>query len=387
MIMPEYIPRDIYEVAELFEDLLFMRTGKFSEPDPQEKPFVLNKDGIELLGRLGIAGRIFRRWYQTTWGWDNPSKCFAGETPRMELARYHKGLVDGSAYVGLQLVKSESKGAKIVPSIYEEEIQSAGGVFPMGLGFLPSTTEARRNFNQLPPPNFDPEFKNFASLIEVIGSEIEREEIEELPQNVEERAWQIFWPNVCMEILLNCELKIPHDALIAASSVFRSIVEYAIKEEGNSPDDYVDFTRLFDALWNFFRELDPRLLPIEEVATQDHQKTTKLMNRTNGPRSLKVFYNLGNLLDELLLFPADRYFGAVECVWTDKMNFLQDLATSAYLLNHDLKMSYPKKLNKEQKKFWATGIEQKATDIYRIWFSPPTCFRILPRFLKYFKKS
>ena len=70
---------------------------------------------------------------------------------------------------------------------------------------------------------------------------------------------------------------------------------------------------------------------------KNRKSASDLMKISNGLYSLNVYYNLGNLLDELLLFPADRYFGAVECVWTDKMNFMNDLAVGIYLLNNNLK--------------------------------------------------
>ena len=383
----DYLPRDIYEFCDLFEDMLFMRTEKFLPDEPQDQKISLNRAGLQLLGNLGITGRIFRRWYQTTWGWNNPSRHFEGETPRMELAGCYQGLSSGDAYVGVQMLQDELNNVKIVPAFYDKsEIDRFGGVFAFGRSFLPSTNEARAKFNLLPAPNYDPGFKEFVAIAKEIEDDIERNKIEELPKNLEERAWRVFWSDACMTIPLNCELKLPRRDLVELGSVTQIILELAIKEQKNKQDNYIYIDQVVAAVWGMFRKFDKRLLSMEELTAENQKSISLIVNKANGPYSLNVFYNFNNLLDELLLFPADRYFGAVECVWTDKMNFINDLAATISLLNNNLKpLSLDTKLTKEQKIFYQhTKIEEKNADIYRIWFSPMTCFRILPRFLKYF---
>src|SRR3989344_7343942 len=150
----DYLPRDIYEFCDLFEDMLFMRTEKFLPDEPQDQKISLNRAGLQLLGYLGITGRIFRRWYQTTWGWNNPSRHFEGETARMELAGRYQGLSSGDAYVGVQMLQDELNNVKIVPAFYDKsEIDRFGGVFAFGRSFFPSTTEARAKFHLLSAPN------------------------------------------------------------------------------------------------------------------------------------------------------------------------------------------------------------------------------------------
>jgi len=385
----QFRPRDIYEMGEFFEDLLFMRTNKFSDEEAgaNSKVVALSATGSQLLGRLGITGRIFRRWYQTTWGWDNPSQWFAGETPRMELCKRYPDLTNGDVYASTQLLQSAPDEIKVMPVLYEKkEIKNAKGIITMGFNFLPKTLEARSRFHQLSAPSFDPGFKEFANNIEAIEREVAKEKLEKLPIAFEARCWRVFWSDACITIPLNCGLKLSHNDLITIGSAMQLIVERAVKEQASIPASYINFDSLFSAIWEVFCSFDSALLPLELLRIGRGKSMSVLTSKAKGPYSLNVYYNLGNLFDELLLFPADRYFGACECVWTDKENFLNDLVTSFLLLNNDLQLpTVNNKLTKAQKLFrHATAIEERSLDIYRIWFCPPTCFRILPKFVKYF---
>lgn len=226
-------PRTIYEMGELCEDLIFMRTEKFSdEKESDSKKLALNRAGVQLLGNLGIIGRIFRRWYQTTWGWESPSQWFKGETPRMELSKYYPDLKEGNTYVSAQLLKDRFGEAKVIPALYEiKEIKKSGGIINMGCNFIPKSLGGREHFQHLPAPNFDPEFKEFISLVEQIEGDIRREKIEKLSNDLEERYWQIFWTDALMTIPLNCGLKLSHDKLMAISSMTGIIIRQAIKEQ------------------------------------------------------------------------------------------------------------------------------------------------------------
>ena len=380
-------PRDIYEMVEMFEDILFMRTEKFMEKDDSDLDVALSSKSYFLLGSIGITGRIFRRWYQTTWGWNNSSRWFRGETPRMELAKRHKGLISGETYFSVQLVKDEQDNFKIIPSLYgKEEISKKYGIFDFGRSFLPTKIDGRENFHLLPPPNYDPGFKFFVNMLEETERDIEESKSEKLPSDTESRFWHVFWSDACITILLNCELDLSRHRLIEMSAMFRALLEGAILNQGSQSDDYISIDGIFNSVWKVFQQFDKKLLPLDEIISKSKNQTSHLLKKPTGPYSLNAFYNFGNLFDELLLFPADRYFGAVECVWTDQQNFLNDLMSSIYLLKNNLQpFRTNKTLTKEQKKFIdETNIQEKVEDIYRIWFAPPTYFRVLPRFLKYF---
>ena len=55
----DYSSRDMYELSEFFEDMLFMRTEKFL-PDVTDREIHLSNTGLQLLGNLGITGRIWK---------------------------------------------------------------------------------------------------------------------------------------------------------------------------------------------------------------------------------------------------------------------------------------------------------------------------------------
>jgi hypothetical protein len=296
-------------------------------------------------------------------------------------------LNSGDTYVSAQLVKDELGDYKVAPSLYDkDEINKKGGIFTFGRSFLPKEVSGREKFHMLPPPNYDPGFKFFVSTLESIERQIEDSRSEKLPLDTERRFWQIFWSDACITILLNCEFDLSRHKLIEMSALFRGLLESTILRQGLGPDDYLSVDGIFSVAWEIFRKFDNKLLPQDEILSKSKEQVSRLLKKPTGPYSLNIFYNFGNLFDELLLFPADRYFGAIECVWTDQQNFLNDLIASIYLLKNNLQPSRPDKiLSKEQKKFISeTNIQDKVDDIYRIWFVPPTCFRILPRFLKYF---
>ena len=379
------IPRDEREMCSLFEDLLFMKTEKFIKQPRDQSPIAISARGKTLLGQLGITGRIFRRWYQTTWGSAGNSRYFSGETPRQELSVRYPDLADGHAYMNVELVMAREP--EIVPHFFtKDEIGKYGGAFSMGRSVFADYSKKRQKLNRLTAPHFDPEFRHFLSDLEIAEKEILDANIMQLPKDTEIRFWKIFWQDAIISFALNLELELPRNDIIKIGAFFHSLLDYAMANQGNGPDDFIDFDNVFRACWDILSRFDKRLLPADKIAHSKGRDSgiDALMNTKDGPYSLAVWYNLSNLFDELILFPADRYFGAVECVWTDKENFLGDLLITYELLNNNLEIKYDKKFTKEQKTFLATGIEEKAVNIYRLWFAPPTAFRFLPRALKYF---
>src|SRR3989344_869442 len=378
------VPRDEREMCSLFEDLLFMKTEKFVKRPRDQSPVAISERGKTLLGNIGITSRIFRRWYQTTWGNGGNSRYFLGETPRQELSVHYPDLAGGHAYMNVELVMAEEP--KIIPHFFtKDEVKKYGGVFSMGRDVFADYAKKHQKLNRLLAPHFDPEFRHFLSNIERVGGEIIGANIMQFPQDTEARFWKIFWQDATISYALNLELDLPRKDVIEISAFFHSLFGYTVANQGNGSDDFINFDNMFQACWDILLRFDKRLLPSDEIVNLKERcgNFDALMNIKDGPYSLAIWYNLANLFDELILFPADRYFGAVECVWTDKQNFLNDLLITYELLNNNLKIKYDQGFTKEQKRFLAAGIEKKATDIYRLWFAPPTAFRFLPRALKY----
>ncbi|MCX6741488.1 MAG: hypothetical protein NTY61_03775, partial [Candidatus Parcubacteria bacterium] len=270
--------------------------------------------------------------------------------------------------------------AKIYPRLFgREAIKKADGIFTMGKSSLPAKVSERKNFDHLPAPNYDPDFKNFIDLLDQTESQLVETNLIKLPLATEAKAWQVFWHDISITLTLNLGLALPRDTQILISALIHRLFDEFLVNVSNKHDNYIDFDEVIYRLWDILYHYDDQLVPFEQVSANNDKGIEKMLSSKKGTYSLTVFYNLTNLFDELFLFPADQYFGVVECVWTDKISFFNDLMTTCQLLKNDLKIPLPSKITSKQKKFLATGIEEKVTDIYRLWFSPPTAFRFLPQ--------
>lgn len=374
-------PRDENEMVELFEDLLFMRTEKFLGREVGKKDRDISSKDIELLGTLGITDRIFRRWYQTTWHYhDFAPKHFSGMTPRQELSIRYPALSTGHAYLSTELVKMDT-GPKVLPHFFTQNIiESIGSIFSYGKNEL-SRQKTPKGETILVPPSYDVGFKEFVSRMEEIEQDIKKYKITTLPEDSENRYWQIFWQDVSLTLALNSELNLPRKRLIELSVVLRFLFAAFAKGQGRNSGDFLSFDELFYNVWKICKDFDPKLISLEKLLFRNDSDISRILELKNGPYSFSVYYNLTNILDELFLFPADRYFGVVECVWTDKESFLRDLMMTINLLKNNLKL--PSLGGKDSPRYPKLNIEEKTTDIYRLWFSPPTAFRILPRALEF----
>lgn len=374
-------PRDENEMIELFEDLLFMRTEEFLGHEADKKDIGISSKDIELLGTLGITDRIFRRWYQTTWHYhDFAPKHFSGMTPRQELSIRYPSLATGHAYLSTELVKMNT-GSKVLPHFLTPNImESIGSIFSYGKNEL-SQQKASAGETILVPPSYDVSFKEFVSRMEEIEQDIKKYKITTLPEDSEKRYWQIFWQDVPLTLALNSELDIKQKKLIELSVPLRFLFEAFAKRQGENSGDFLSFDELFYNVWQICQDFDPKLISLEKLLFRNDSDISGILELKNGQYSFSVYYNLTNILDELFLFPADRYFGAIECVWTDKESFLRDLMMTITLLKNNLKI--PSSEKNYDPKFPNLNIEEKTTDIYRLWFSPPTAFRILPRALEF----
>lgn len=374
-------PRNEKELCQLFEDLLFMRTEKFLAREVGKKGITLSPENIDLLGALGITSRIFRRWYQTTWHYhDFASKHFSGMTPRQELSIRYPTLATGHTYISAEMVKMGAE-PKIIPHFFSQNMaEFTEGVFSYGKS-QQLQKEKTAGKTILTSPSYDIGFKEFTLRMEEVEQDIKKYKIIQLSKISEKRYWQLFWHDTPITLALNSELKLPHDRLIELSVALHFLFNALVKRQGKNSGDFMSFDELFYNVWRICQDFDSKLLPLDKILVRDARTIPKILELENGEYSFSVYYNLTNLLDELFLFPADRYFGAVECVWIDKESFLRDLMVTFELLKNNLRTPF---LNKgHQEKYPGININEKATDIYRLWFSPPTAFRILPRTLEF----
>ena len=158
-------PRNEAELCTLFSDLVFMR---FNKGLSRVK---LNSPGEQRLRASTLINRIFRAWYQTTWGDTGWTDAFRGETPRQELSVRHPDIENGDAMLSVSLeefISSPYIGnggggtrLEVAPKLFtKKDLRSAGGAFLYGLAELKIQPDG------VVAPNYDPGFRAFAERLQ-----------------------------------------------------------------------------------------------------------------------------------------------------------------------------------------------------------------------------
>lgn len=378
--MPELImPRNEKELCGLFEDLLFMRTEKFPGflKEKSDDDFKLNEGDLGLLRKTGITGRIFRRWFQTTWGLNSWSVFFSGETPRQELGHYYPGPLGGNALLYVEM-EERNKKWRVIPRLFlKKDIGGDGGVFSAGLKNIKLQSLA---------PSFDFGFKKFAEYMLQVERLAQSLRSYNPPRDEEEKWWKLFWEQIGASLAFNIQMELPPKQLIKIAFEIQKFLDYFVQQQGRGTGDFIEIDNLFAYLWDILMGNDKRLLPYALMIDKNEKIMDARMNEPGYLYSTKIFYLLGHIFDEKILFPIDVYFGGAECVWTDHQNFLGAMINTTLLLKNNL--APPKKvlkLNPEEKKQMDyLGVTETAFNIERTWFAPPTVFRLLPSVMRYF---
>lgn len=373
------MPRGEKELCGLFEDFLFMRTEKFPGflKEKSDVAYKLNSDDLGLLHKTGIAGRIFRRWFQTTWGYNTWSTFFSGETPRQELGHYYPDHDDGG---GLLYVEMEewNKKWRVVPHLFlKKDIGEGGGVFTAGLKNIKLQSSA---------PSFDFGFKKFAEYMLQVEKLAQSLRSYNPPANENEKWWKLFWEQAGASLAFNIQLELPPKQLIKIAFEIQKLLDYFAERQGNGAGDFIEIDNMFMYLWGVLMGNDKRLLSYAKMTDKNEKLMSSRMSESYYLYSTKIFYLLGHIFDEKILFPIDMYFGGVECVWTDHQNFLGAMINTTLLLKNDLAPleKSPKLSAEEKRQVDYIGIMETAFNIERTWFAPPTVFRLLPRVKRYF---
>jgi len=371
----DYPPRNEYQLCELFEDLLFMRSEKFMPKEDQKESerFRLTEKEIQLLHKLGILNRIFRRWFQTTWGYEGNSEHFKGETPRQELARLHSELNKGEEYLSVKLAKQE-KDWRIVPCYFSKRIlEKEGGVFEYGLKNL----EGRKD--EIVEPQLDCEFKTFADWLKQGEKVVKKMKPEIKFENEFIKYWKLFLETAPSNLVLNCQMKLTDKEFASLSFKFRNCLIQFFSSQPYGEDNYLDVDKIFFQLWEILRESNKNLPVFQEVIGGEGKKRIERIKKDKEfKEAAGIFYRLGVAFDRYILFPIDRYFGGAEIVWTDQKTFFNDLTVSILLLKKNLKI----KTTQTQREFLDIG--DITYNIRYLWFAPSTSFRLLGPIFQYF---
>lgn len=373
------MPRNEKELCGLFEDLLFMRTEKFPgfHKEKSDNAFKLTPRDLRLLQKTGVAGRIFRRWFQTTWGNNTWSKFFDGETPRQEMGHYYPPSLGSDALLFVEL-KERNNGWQIAPRLFLKKSQNEDeGVFTAGLKNIKTSSLA---------PSFDFGFKKFAEHMLRTEKIARSFKSYSPPKNEEEKWWKLFWLQAGTSLAFNTKLELPQKKLFIIASEIYACLDYFARQQGNGAGDFIEIDNLFSYLWDILTSKDKRILSYAEMIDKNENTMSARMSDPDYLYSTKAFYLLGHMFDEKILFPIDMYFGGVECVWTDHQNFLGAMINTGLLLKNNLApMENRLKLNEEEKRQMDyMGVAEIAFNIERAWFAPPTAFRLLPSIKRFF---
>ncbi|MDI6592104.1 MAG: hypothetical protein QME61_04230 [Patescibacteria group bacterium] len=372
----DFLPRNEYEMCGFFEDLLFMKTEKFSpelDQEPEKSALKLNNKDIALLDKTGILNRIFRRWFQTTWLYEGDSKHFEGSTPRQELAQLYPDLKEGWDFISVKLGKKNEEW-KVVPRYFSKKwLEEEKDVFEFGLKNL------KNQKSELIEPQLDCEFRAFIdwlSLAEKVAKKIRPERMRF--ENNFIKYLMLLFETAPANIILNCRMNLTKEKFAKASFELREYLFWLLENQSWEKDSYWGIDDVFFNCWNILRKADKNLLSYKEVV-KSSERVKKIKENKLLKKSAEVLYRLGVAFDRYFLFPLDRYFGGMEIVWTDKQAFLNELAVTINLLKNNLKI---KRNLKAEKEFLDIG--DIAYDIRYIWFAPSTSFRFLKSLYRYF---
>ena len=368
-------PRNEKEMCELFEDLLFMRTEKFSDFPKSEgdEKYKITEQGLALLAKRGVINRIFRRWFQTTWGWRNWTDHFEGETPRQELNAWYPDFSEGRMMLSVEMVRKEGDW-KIEPRLFKVADLKEG---PVVFGI--QETQKQKNGKILTPPSYDPGFRAFGKYLHTVEEYAKKVKSYSPPLSREETYWKLFVFQVGPQLVARMPLNLPQKSRMKLSVIFHEYLDSCFLSQSSKLDDFLSIDTIISDLWNILRAHDKKLLDYGTMNPEDEEDIAQHLHERGYLYSTRAFYLLGHLFDELILFPLDRYFNSVEIVWTSKENFLGSFATTIELLNNNLKlpkMEYHDKTEKKAAEFM--NLDDTALVLERLWFAPPTCFRLLP---------
>lgn len=374
-IYDEYRPRNEEELCSLFEDLLFLRVKDFSpELEEESSEHRLSNKDIAFLNKNGILNRIFRRWSQTTFGYEGLSKHFGGETPRQELARIRPGLNEGKEYFSVNLEKVREEW-KVIPHYFSSEfLKKEGGVFRYGLKNL-----AKSKNSSLVEPQLDIGFKTFVYLLKKVEKSKNGTRKKTDFENDFAKYWNLFLEMGASQVVLNCGIKFDKGEFNNVAKKFYNCLIYYFKQQSYGEDNYLSMDGIIFALWNVLRESNKNLPSFEEVA-DIKLKAEKMKKDPQFKKAVEVFYRLSKAFDAYILFPIDRYFGLAEIVWTDKGSFFEDLGITFHLLKNNLKVENSREENGDK----YLDVNDIALDLKYIWFCPCRSFRMIGSAFQYF---
>ncbi len=365
----EFWERNEYETCALFADLLFMNVEKFS-PELANDPdrIYLTDEDIALLDKAGVLNRIFRKWLQTTWLNEGDSRHFHGATPRQELAALYPDLDLGRDFITAKLQKDKNGQWSVAPAYFSRRMlkeSGGGGVFELG---LKNKKNAKKG--EMVAPHFDCEFAAFIDFLDIM-EKIGKSKINDSDEFT--RYLSLFFQWAPANIILDSRLKINEEKFLKMTSELYHYFEWMFNHQKKGKDDFFGIDPVFRTIWGIFQKFNKNLAGYEEIVMVDEKKMARFNQKNKEFRkSFEVFHRLGIAFDRYFLFPLDCYFGGMECVWTSREAFFDEMGLGIAFLKNKLN---PPELNPEAKKYLDIG--DTFFDLKYNWFVPPTAFRFL----------
>jgi hypothetical protein len=257
----------------------------------------------------------------------------------------------------------------VVPKLFtKKDLQSAGGAFLYGLA------ELKTNKIGVVAPNYDPGFRSFAERLQKITAMAESlpsYALRDMPDEIV--YWRLFIEQAVSNILSLLPVSMCRGDLPRIHEGVTSILLGSMGLQKDGEFDYCEIDRLFGFFWEVFSRYDHELMPYKEMLRSDSAPTDKELRPLD--RSHALLYRLGYLFDEQFLFPADRYFNAVEIVWQDKMTFLSNLYGSIGLMNkNETEASFDEETDPLLREMF--DIVHTTGTLENLFFNPPTCYRV-----------
>jgi len=227
-------------------------------------------------------------------------------------------------------------------------------------------------------PNFDPDFREFAEKMKKEKDFMSSFSSFNLHKFSEETIyWRIFIDDAAMAIVRRVQPKLSKTDSSYACMKISNIISGLAGYQKDGELDYIMVDDLFKYIWQVFREYNSSLFSYEYFISEEYYKDyDKNLEDEEKSKSISALYLLGYAIDEHFLFPADRYFNAVEIVWQDKTLFMDNIAILYQILNNDMKLPDPSPSEKAADKIYEElDIENTVYDPKSSWINPATCFR------------
>jgi hypothetical protein len=283
------------------------------------------------------------------------------------LSALYPDLETGHDFISAKLDKNKDGNWAAVPAYFSKKALKDGGgsAIEMGLKNLKNAGQGG-----LTEPQLDCEFGAFIGFLELMEKS-GRSKIDFVDEFT--RYLSLALIAAPANIILNSGVKLGESEFMKIVPEVSNYLNWLFTNQRKGKDDFFDFDDIFKELWSILKKTDKNLGAYGEIVAMDDKTKKKLLRQSAAfKETAEIFYRMGIAFDRYFLFPLDRYFGGVECVWTSKETFMDQMGVTIHILKSKLD---PKRDLKKEKEYLDIG--DTLFDLRYNWFAPPTAFRFL----------